>query len=94
MDGPSRMARQPSADLGMLVGGVIVGDGVDHFAGRNLSLDGVEEPDEFLMPMALHVLADDLALEHVEGGEQSGRAVSFVVVGDGAAAAGLERQSR
>jgi len=32
------------------------------------------------MPVALHATADDLAVQHVEGGEQRGRAVALVVV--------------
>jgi hypothetical protein len=54
----------------MLVGGVVVDDDVDDLAGGNLGFDGIEEPDEFLMPVALHAAADELAFEHVEGGEK------------------------
>ena len=43
MEDPARVAGEPGLDLGMLVGGVIVEDGVDHFAGRDGALDGVEE---------------------------------------------------
>ena len=56
---------------------------MDRLAGRDLALDGVEEADEVLMPVALHATADDLALQHVEGGEQGGRAVALVIVGHG-----------
>ena len=45
------------------------------------------------MPVALHVAADDGAVEHVEGGEQRGGAVPLVVVGHGAGAALLHRQA-
>ena len=82
------------AHLGMLVGGVVVDDGVDAFPCRDLRLDGVEEADEFLMPVALHVAADDGAVEHVERGEQRRRAVALVVVGHRSGAARLHRQSR
>ena len=41
----------------MLVGGVIVEDGVGSLSGWNLALDGLQEADEFLMAMALHVVA-------------------------------------
>ena len=44
------------------------------------------------MAVALHAAADHGAVEHVEGGEQGGRAVALVVVGHGAAATGLDRQ--
>ena len=30
------------------------------------------------MPVALHAAADDLAIEHIEGGEQRGGAVALV----------------
>ena len=48
---PTRMAGQTCADLRMLVGGVIVGDGMDQFAGWHSGLDGVEETDELLVAM-------------------------------------------
>ena len=51
-----------------------VEDGVDDFAGRELALDGGQEADELLMPVTLHASADGLAFEHVEDGEQGGRA--------------------
>ena len=78
----------------MLVGGVIVEDDVDGLAGGNLALDGVEEADELLMAVALHAAADHRAVEHVERGEQGGRAVALVIVGHGSGAALLHRQAR
>ncbi len=45
------------------------------------------------MAMALHVAADDGAVEHVEGGEQCRRAVALVVVGHGPGAALLHGQA-
>jgi len=58
---------------------------VDDLAGRISGLDSAEEGDEFLMPMALHTLPDDVAFEHVEGRRG---AVSILIV-DRAAFAGL-----
>ena len=78
----------------VLVDGVVVEDGVDDLAGRDLRLDGVEEADELLMPVALHAAADDLAFEHVERREQGRGAVALIIVGHGAAAAWLQRQAR
>ena len=66
---------------------------MDELAGRNLRLDGVEEADELLMAVALHVAADHRAVEHVERGEQRGGAVALVVMGHGAGAALLHRQA-
>ena len=74
----------------MLVGGVVVDDGVNRLASRDLALDGVEEADELLMSVALHAAADDITLQDVEGGEQGGRAVALVVVGHGPGATFLD----
>ena len=76
------------------MGGVIVEDHVDDLSRRDLGLDGVEEADELLMAMALHVAADHRAVENVEGGEQRRRAVALVVVGHRAGAALFQRQPR
>ena len=46
------------------------------------------------MPMPVHVAADDRAVEHVERGEQRGRAVAFVVVRHRPGATFLHRQPR
>ena len=67
------------------MGGIVVEDGVDHLAGRDGPLDGCDEADELLMPMARHAAADDLAFEHAESGEQGRRAVAFVIVREGCA---------
>lgn len=77
MERPVGMSAQPFDHLGMLVGSVIVEDGVNRLASRDLALDGVEEADELLMPVALHTAADDIALQDIEGGEQGGRAVAL-----------------
>jgi hypothetical protein len=69
MERPSRMAFEPSANIGMLMGGVIVDDGVDRLARRDLLLDDIEEANEFLMAMALHVAANHRAVEDVHRGE-------------------------
>ena len=60
----------------------------------DLRLDGVEEADELLMAVALHVAADDGAVEDVEGREQRGGAVTLVVVRHRPGAARLHRQPR
>jgi hypothetical protein len=49
MEGPARVAGEPGQDLGMLVGGIVVEDGVDHLARRHLALDRVQEADELLV---------------------------------------------
>ena len=62
VEGPAGMPDQPLAHLRMLVGRIVVDDGVDHFSHRDLLLDGVEKADELLMAMALHVAANDGAV--------------------------------
>src|SRR6266576_2694920 len=80
--------------LGCLWGCVIVDNGVDQLASRDRAFDGVEEADELLMGMLLHAATEHHAVEHVEGGEQGGRAVALVIVCHGPALAGFERPSR
>lgn len=41
VEGPARMAREPGADLVLLVCGVVVEDHVDGLVGRHLALDAV-----------------------------------------------------
>ena len=77
----------------MLVGGVVVEDDMDDLADRDRGLNGIEEADEILMPVALHVAADDGAVEHIEGGTQRRCAMAFVVVGHRPGTALLHRQA-
>ena len=88
------VAFEPGADLGVLVRRVVVDDQMQFPPGRRLAVDRVEESDEFLMPVAGHVLADDTALQYVEGDEQRRRAVRLVVMGHRPAAAPLHLQLR
>jgi hypothetical protein len=50
------------------MGGAVVDDGVDRLAGGNLLLDDIEEANEFLMALPLHVAADR-AVEDVRRSE-------------------------
>ena len=77
----------------MFVGRVVVDDGVDRHSHRHLRLGGVEEADELLVPVALHVAADDGAAEPIEGGKQRRCAMAFVVVGHRPSSALLHRQT-
>ena len=91
MEGEALVPVEPRAHLRVLVGGVVVEEHVDAFARGHLTLDRVEEADELLMAVALHVAADHGAIEHVERGEQRRRAVALVVVDHGAGASLLQR---
>lgn len=48
----------------------------------------------FLMVMARHTLANDREIEYIQSGKQSGGAVPFVVVREGATTAFLQQQTR
>src|SRR5260370_9800160 len=54
----------------------------------------LRKADELLMAMALHVATDDSAVKDVEGCEQRGGAVTFVVVRHRPGTARLHRQTR
>jgi hypothetical protein len=93
MAGSAARSFGPGDDLRLLVSGTVVEDDVDDLPGRDGSLEGVEEADELLMPVALHATARHGPVEHVEGGEERGGAVALVVVGHAAGPAFLERQA-
>ena len=90
MEHPARMALQPRHNLWMLVGGVVVHDGMHQLACGHLGFDGIQEADELLVPMALHAAADDATFQHVQGGKQCGGAVPDVVVLGWTAADGID----
>ena len=60
---------------------------------RDRGLDGVEEADELLMAMPVHVAADHGSVEDVQRREERRRAMPLVVVGHGAGATLLQRQA-
>src|SRR6266536_6109973 len=61
------MLREPFAYFRVLVSGVVVDDGIDPLSLGKMRVDVIEEADELLMPVALHVATDDGAVENVEG---------------------------
>ena len=90
----SLVAIEPSPDLWMLMDGVVVEDDVDGLVGRNLSVDHVQEANELLVPVALHIASDYRPVEHIQSGEECRCAVAFVVVGHGAHTSFLHRRAR
>ena len=81
VEGPARVAGEPGVDFVHLVRRVIVEDHMDGLVRRDIALDAVEEANELLMAVSLHVLAHDGAIQHIKRGEQCGRSVPLVVVG-------------
>lgn len=84
MEGEAAMTIKPGPNLGVLMGGVVVEDDMDRLVCRNLSIDDVQEADELLMPVTLHVASDDCPIENIQGGEQGYGSVSLIVVRHGA----------
>lgn len=76
------------------MGRIIVEDDVDSLVSGHLGFDRVQEPDELLMPVSLHVAADHGAIQDIERGEQGRGPVALVVVRNGRAATALQRQAR
>ena len=87
------MPGQPGADFFMLVGRIIVDNGVDGLVCRNIALDAVEKSDELLVAMALHVLPDDGSIQNVQRRKQGGCAVALVIMGHGCPASLLHWQA-
>jgi hypothetical protein len=56
---PTRTACEPSSDLGMLVGGVVVDDEMDVELGWHVGLDVTQEGEELLMAMVGFALGDE-----------------------------------
>ena len=75
------------------MGSIVIHDGMDRFTGRDGAFDFVEEADEFLMSVALHILPQDCSVEHIKGGKQCRRPVAFIVVGHRGRALFLYRQA-
>ena len=67
---------------------------MDALVGGDCGIDGVEEADELLMPVAGHIAADDGAIEDIEYGEQCRGAVTLVIMGHRAEPSLFERQAR
>ena len=87
------MPGQPGADFFMLVGRIIVDNGVDGLVCRNIALDAVEKSDELLVAMALHILSDDSSIQNVQRRKQGGCAVALVIMGHGCPASLLHWQA-
>ena len=60
MKDPTGMLGEPFLNLGVFVGSVVVGDGVDDLASGHDPFHAVEELDEFLMSMAGHAAANNV----------------------------------
>ena len=87
------MTLKPSDDLGMFVSGVVVADDVNIKLGGDLALDFAQEGQPLLMAMTRGGMSKNLAREIVEGGKQSDRSVTVVIVSLGADMTLTQRQT-
>jgi hypothetical protein len=88
----ARPLGQPRADLGMLVGGVVVHDQVDLQPRGNLGVEMPKECEKLLVPVPALALREDVAPVHIERREERGGAVAEVVVRDALDVAEPHRQ--
>ena len=94
MEREALMPVKPRSDLGMFVRSVIVEDDMHGLVARHGGIDRIEEADELLVAVLLHVAPDHGSVEDVERGEQRSRAVALLIMGHGAKPSFFERQPR
>ncbi len=64
----ARMALEPSLDLRMLVGGIVIRDQVQGFVLGDLSVEHPQKRQPFLVAMARQARGDDTALGDIQRG--------------------------
>ena len=57
------------------MGSVVIDDAVKGEVLRRAAVNGLEKFQKLRMAMALHALANDFSLQHIQGGEKRGGAV-------------------
>lgn len=67
---------------------------MDGLVRRYLGLNGVQESDELLMPVPLHVAADHRTIKDIKRGEQGCGTGALVVMRHGCPATALQPQTR
>ncbi len=76
----SRMPLEPGYHPGMFMRPIIIHDQVEIEFERGLGVDFLKEADELLMPMARHAISDHPAVEHAQGGKQSRRSMTHIIM--------------
>ena len=66
----------------MFVSSVVIDDEMDVEVVRHTAVDLTQESEELLMTVSRFTAGDDSPGGHIESREQSGRAVTFVIMGD------------
>lgn len=78
----ARPASKPSLDFGVFVGRVVVDDEMHVEVFGHVGIDMSQEGEELLMSVACLALGNDFTISDIECREQSGGAVTDIVVGD------------
>jgi hypothetical protein len=82
------------ANLGVLVGGIVIHDQMDVEVLGNGVFDALEKAEKLLMPVSRPALGEDGSGGDIEGGEERCGAVTDVVVGDSFHVPEAHRQHR
>ncbi len=80
VEGPVRVVGKPGMHVRRLVGGQVVKDDMDRHRGVEVRRHMIEERTEILGAVALGHLSDHLASGDIEGRQQRGGAVPFVIM--------------
>ena len=88
-----RVLRQPRLHLGLILGPIVVHNQVQRRLPQKLPVQPPQEAQELLVPVLGHALAYHPPVQDVEGREQGGGPMPFVVVGHGPAAPLLHGQA-
>ncbi len=88
------VASKPGHYAGMFVCSVIVDDQMQVQLIGSLAVDPLQKPNELLVAMPRHTIADHAAVQQAQGGIQRRGAVAFVIVSQGATTPLLQRQPR
>ena len=81
VDVVTRPAREPSLNLRMFMGAVVIRDQMDIESGRDATVEVIEKSEKFLVAMAWFAHRNDFAIEHVERRKQSSSAVPKAMAG-------------
>ena len=88
------VALQPCLHVGVLVSAVVVHHQVQGDLAGEFHIQAAQEFQKLLVTVPAIALADDLALQNFQGGEQTGGAIALVVVGHRAQTPFLHGQPR
>src|SRR6202047_251187 len=86
--------RQPSLNLGMLVGAVVARHQMDVEPGRNAAVEVIKKREKFLVAMARLAQGNHFAIKGIACRDQGGSAVAVVIVSYSFEIAQSHRQGR